>query len=329
MQAIHSMKKSFIIILTTAFSASADHGPGTSGSGFATQTAETLATGKWAASLSHDWTEFGGLNANLSDGVEHLDLIGRANLTTMGISLGVAKDLHVGLNFGYYSARGTKRLIHDHDEAEHHEEEAGHGAKKREFATFDSEGWTDAWVNAKWRAYRGPAGQFALLAGVKLPVGETDILDSGRERVEAASTPGSGAWDGMAGVAYTLQLSEALALDASAQYTFRGEKSGYRIGNRFDAGAALGWRVLGHAANYPQVHVLAEVSYRHIDASKKDGHREPGTGGQALFLSPGARVSFSPEISWTVGAQLPVMQNLNEVQVETCSRISTSLNITF
>lgn len=325
------MKKSIIIILATTLTASADHGPGTSGSGFTTQTAETLAVGKWAASLSHDWTEFGGLNSRLPVNPEHLDLIDRANLTTLGISFGVLENLHLGLNFGYYSAKGTKRLVHNHEEEGHHEEEDEHHEESAmpKFATFESDGWTDTWLNAKYRVYRGPAGQLALLAGVKLPIGETDISDSEGARVEAASTPGSGTWDGMLGAAYTVQLSAAVALDASAQYTFRGEKSGYRMGDRFDAGAALGWRVLGEAQSFPQVHLLGEVAFRHIDASEAGGNRERGTGGVVFFVSPGARVSFSPAMSWTVGAQLPVYQDLNEVQVETRSRISTSFNLAF
>lgn len=341
-----------IITLAAASVLQADHGPGTSGSGFTTQTAETLARGKSAATLAHDWTEFGGLNAQLTPDTEHLDLIDRSNLTTFSISLGVVENLQIGINIGYYSARGTRRLPHSHGEAEdhhdeavheehagaehhhegegeHHEEEGGNDGGKRTFSEFDADGWTDVWLTAKYRLYRGPAGQFAVIGGVKLPTGETRFFDSAGERVEAASTPGSGAWDGMIGGAYTLQLRPELALDASAQYTFRGEKSGYRLGNRFDAGIAAGWRVLGDDGSRTQLHLLGEVSVRHIERSESNGRNEAGTGGTAVFLSPGARLRVGANASWTVGVQIPIHQELNEVQVETSHRFSTSFNFAF
>lgn len=341
-----------IITLAVASVLHADHGPGTSGSGFATQTAETLARGKAAATLSHDWTEFGGLNSQLTPDTEHLDLIDRSNLTTFSISLGVIENLQIGLNIGYYSARGTRRLPHSHGEAEsrhdeaehhehpaephhhhedsgHHDEEDGHAGEKTKFSEFDADGWTDIWVTAKYRLYRGPAGQFAVIGGVKLPTGETRFFDSAGERVEAASTPGSGAWDGMIGGSYTLQLRPELALDASAQYTFRGEKSGYRLGNRFDAGVAAGWRVMGDDSSRTQLHLLGEISVRHIERSESQGRSEAGTGGTAVFLSPGVRLRVGANASWTVGAQLPIHQDLNEVQVETSHRFSTSFNFAF
>ena len=55
--------------------------------------------------------------------------------------------------------------------------------------------------------------------------------------MEPSATAGTGAWDGQAGMAYTVPLSRAVTLDASAIYTFRGEAHDYRLGDRLDLGS--------------------------------------------------------------------------------------------
>ena len=322
------------IIASAATVAHGDHGPGTSASGFNTQTAETLKARQIAGAVTFDWTEFDTPGLGALIGKDHFDLIDRSYLTTFGFSLGVTENLQLGLSFGYYAADGARQIVHDegggeHGEApaegEHHEE----APAAPTLATFEPDGWTDLWLTAKYRIHRGPAGSFSLLGGVKFPVGETRVINSAGERVEPASTPGTGAWDGMAGLAYTLPLTPSLTLDASAQYTIRGEKYDYRLGNRLDAGAALAWRIAGGKDQFPSVHLIGEATVRHVAKSKESGERDGNTGGTALFLSPGVRVGFGEHAAWNVGVQFPVAQELNGDQVETDFRLTTSVNFAF
>ena len=325
------MKTVFFTTLIAA-TAIADHGPGTSGSGFNTQTAETLKAREWDASFNFDWTEFDSPSPSALIGKEHFDLIDRSFLSTFSVSFGATENLQLGLAFGYYAAEGTRRIAHHEEEAEagHHEHaEEHHEETAPSLASFEPDGWTDLWLTGKYRVHRGPAGSFALLGGVKFPVGETRVLDSDGERLEPASTPGSGAWDGMAGAAYTFALTPSLALDASAQYTLRGEKRGYRLGNRLDAGVALGWRIFGEAKSFPQVSLQAEANVRAIGKSDTEEGRDGNTGGTVLFLSPGARVRFTEHAAWSVGVQLPVVQDLNGDQVETAFRVTSGFSFTF
>jgi hypothetical protein len=355
--------------LVTAFFATlltspvlADHGPGTSGSGVSTQSAETLKPRQWSANLQADWTEFDPPGESALIGKDHFDLIDRSFFTTLSISFGITENFQISLSSGYYAASGTRNIVHDHgaegegdehaeedhdaghehgEEHEHaetghehgeeheHGDSHSHGSTKPKLASFDPDGFSDLWLNAKYRLYRGPAGQFAVYAGVKFPVGESRVIDSEGERVEPASTPGSGAWDGMVGGAYTITLSPALALDASAQYIFRGEKFNHRLGNRFDAGVALGWTVRGDAKQYPRVTLIGEGLLRVIAKGEEEGQRDENTGGTTLFLSPGVRVAFSEHAAFTVAAQFPVVQDLNGDQVETSFRVSTSFNVAF
>jgi hypothetical protein len=201
--------------------------------------------------------------------------------------------------------------------------------EETELASFDPDGWTDLWLTAKYRAYHGPAGQFSFLGGVKFPVGETRVYDSAGLRVEPASTPGTGAWDFLTGVAYTFPVTPSITLDASAQYVFRGEKFDYELGDRFDAGIAVGWRFWGGSGRFPNASLIGEANVRHIQVSKEFGGEASDTGGTALFLSPGFRIAFGPHASWSAGVQFPVLQDLNGNQVEARFRISTSFAVSF
>jgi hypothetical protein len=330
-----SVLLSFILLATVA-QCRADHGPGTSGSGAFTESAETLKPRQWSLGARFDWTEFDNpADASLVD-KGHFDLLDRSFLTNFNVSVGVTENFQFGLGFGYYAAEGSREVAHNHGapaEAGHggggNEEEHSEAEKKPEFITFDPDGWTDLWLTGKQRLYRGPAGQFAVFLGVKFPVGETRVLDSEGDRVEPAATPGTGAWDGMIGAAYTQSLAPDVALDVSAQYTFRGEKFDYQLGNRFDIGAALGWRIIGAAQTFPQVSLQAEANVRSVERSESSGEQEENTGGTVLFLSPGARVRFSEHAALSVGVQVPVVQDLNGDQLETAFRFTTSVNISF
>jgi hypothetical protein len=318
--------------VTLAF---ADHGPGTSGSGAFTESAETLKPRQWSATVRADWTEFKTPSDSELADKDSFELIDRAFLTTLNLAVGVTENFQFGLVFGYYAADGTREIEHEHEHeeaaADAHEEaaEEQHSTSKPAFTTYDPDGWTDLWLNAKVRLYRGPAGQFALYGGVKFPVGDDRVINSAGERVEPAATAGTGAWDGMFGAAYTVSLMPDLALDASAQYTLRGEQHHYRLGHRLDAGLALGWRIIGEARSFPQVSLQAEANVRSVAKSKASGERDPDTGGTVLFLSPGVRVRFSEHAAWTLGVQLPTVQHLNGDQVETDFRVTSSVNLTF
>lgn len=292
--------------LITAF---ADHGPGTSGGGVATQTAEILKPGQWSFTLQNDWTDFE--NPELHS-TEEFDLIGSTSLTTFSIARGLTENLQASLIYGYYAAEGAGEMEAD-----------------GERVTFDPDGFTDLWLNAKYRIYRGPIGQFAVYGGVKAPVGETDVLTSEGERAEPPSMPGSGAWDGVVGAAYTFALNPNLSLDASAQYIFRGEHFDYRIGNRIDAGIALGWRVFGGNQRFPQISLMGEALVRSMEKSDSAGETLNNTGGTVLLLAPGLRFGFSPHAALSLSAQIPVAQDLNGTQIESRFRISTALTVTF
>lgn len=298
---------SLAISLITTHAVFADHGPGTSGSGFTTLTAETLKPGQFSSSFQFDWTEF-----DVPGGTpEGVDLLDRSFLSTLNVSYGVLENFQLGLTYGYFAAEGNREF------------------EDGEMVTFDPDGFSDLWFTGKYRFYQGPIGQFAILGGIKFPTGDSTLTNSEGEQVEPSATAGTGAWDGLAGLAYTVPLNAALTLDASTIYTFRGERHDYRLGDRLDAGVSLAWRVCGDVKTYPAVSLVAEATLRHIQKSEEEGESDGNTGGTVLFLSPGVKVSFTEQLAASVGLQLPVLQDVNGDQAETSFRLITSLSFSF
>jgi Putative MetA-pathway of phenol degradation len=306
MKAPYSLSSLFVILISQ-HAALADHGPGTSGSGFTTLSAEILKPGRFSSSVQTDWTEFD-VPAGKPEGV---DLLDRSCLTTFNMSYGIIENVQLGLTYGYYAAEGNREY------------------EKGDELIFDPDGFTDLWLSGKCRVYQGPIGQFALLAGMKAPTGDSTLTNSDGEEVEPSATAGTGAWDAQAGVAYTIPLRPSLTLDASAIYTLRGERHDYRLGDRLDLGTSLAWHLGDAKGTYPQVSLVAEAILRHVQKSEVSGTDDGGTGGTVLFLSPGVKVSFAESMAASLAVQLPVIQNLNGDALETDFRLLAGFSYSF
>lgn len=299
----------------------ADHGPGTSGGGAFTQSAETLKPGKFSIDLRLDYTEFQNLSQQeIQDRAAKagsIDLLDRSFLETVSVSYGVVENFQVGLSIGYYHAIHAREAQFDE------------GSGETEIATFDPDGVTDLWLTGRYRFYRGPVGQFAVFGGVKFPTGRHHAFNSNRERVEPSATAGSGSFDGALGLAFSRYLTSRLTVDVSSQYTLRSEHDNFRLGDRIDAGVAFAYRFTEDIQKFPQFSVFAETNFRYLFKSEDAGERDPNTGGSTLFLSPGFRVGFCPNASFTVGPQFPVLQKLNGEQLKTDYKINGALTLSF
>ncbi len=299
----------------------ADHGPGTSGGGLSVQSGEVLKRGAWSFELRSDYTAF-----NIPSDAEiamkaaaagDIDVLDRSLLHGVSLSYGIAEDLQVSASLGYYTASGGGTVSLNPDT----------GVLTR--STNEPEGFTDLWINGKWAFYKGPAGRFALFGGVKIPTGKKDVLDSNGEPVDFASTPGSGATDFVGGLGYSTFVTSQLTLDASVSSTFRGIYHGYRLGDRLDAGVALGWRLTENIHTFPQSAAFLELNYRSIGKVEVQGAHDDNSGGSAVFLSPGLRFGFSPRASLSFALQLPLGQSPNGAQIETKFKAVAGLSLSF
>jgi hypothetical protein len=346
------MKTLFLIVAAfgcVTVSLFADHGPGTSGGGTSTQSAETLKPGQFSIEARVEATEFEHLSASEINRSavesEHFDLLDRSVLSTLSLAYGIAENFQLSLSIGYYDAENAREAVaagHHHDDAaEEHEHDAGSGeepgheeaehaeAPGIESHSFDPDGLTDLVLAAKYRVYRGPLGQFALIAGVKIPTGRNDVRDSTGEAIDPAAAAGSGSWDFVGGLAYSTFITSQLTVDASIQYTLRTEHDDFKIGDRFDAGVALAYRLTKDIERFPQFSLFVETNVRHLQPSEVGGEEHPNTGGTALLISPGARIRFSRHAAFSVAPHLPVVQDLEGEQLETAFKLTAAFTLSF
>lgn len=309
------------VALATINTAHADHGPGTSGGGVLTQSGETLKPGTFSVEFREDYTEFEHLSQTQIEAktarAGSFDLLDRSFIHSISLSYGIVENFQVGLSLGYYQAVNAREAEYDS------------GTGDTETTTFNPDGLTDLWLSGKYRFYRGPLGSFAVFGGVKFPTGKDNVVNSAGERIEPSATAGSGAYDGMAGLAYSRFLTSRVTLDTSFQYTFRTEANSFKLGDRIDGGLALAYRFTEDVQKFPQVSAFAEANVRYLFKSEDDGASDPNTGGTAVFLTPGVRVLFTRSFAFTLSSPLPVLQNLNGEQLKTSYKINAALTVSF
>lgn len=313
---------------TPAESVRKDHGPGTSGGGLNTRSAETLKPNAFSATMRLDFTRFERLSNDdieeLTRGVSgdhaHFDAVRWSMLETLELAFGAVEDFEVGFSFGYYRANDV-REGHLHEDGTYGFHDFG-----------DISGATDTWISAKGRLSKGPGGQFAVFGGVKLPTGDDDETNeggAGNATLEPSLQPGSGTFDLQIGAAYSRWLTEHITLDASASYTWRSEEDDFKIGDLILVGVAAAYRLTEDAGVFPRTSVFAELALRHLFENEEHGEEVSNSGGTVLFAGPGVRVGLSDRFSWDLALQLPVVQELNEPQQWTLHKVSTGITLSF
>ncbi len=312
---------SIACLLALELVAHADHGPGTSGGGTSTQSAQTLAPNTLSFEYRSEYTEF--KQARRSEVLHRaekagsFDALARSFLHKFSADFGLAEDLQVGLTLGYYDATGTREGEFEADEGE------------LAIHDFDPDGLTDLWVRGKFRFCKGPEGQVAVFGGVKFPTGKFRIKNDAGEFIEPSATPGTGAYDVMVGLAFSRWLTEQISMDASAQYTRRGQRNRFKLGDRIDAGVAVNVRLTEAMDQYPRTSLFVEAIVRHLLENQDRGSHDSHTGGTALFLSPGIRVDVCENVAITLAPQFPAVQNLNGEQQETDIKVVSAVTVTF
>ena len=299
----------------------ADHGPGTSGGGLLTQSAETLKPGKFTADVRADFTEFEQVSLGASQEkaarAGSFDILDRSLITSLSIACGVFENFQLTATMGYYSAVRAREVEFNAEE------------DVSEITTYNPNGLTDLWLTGKYRFYRGPVGQFAIMSGIKFPTGRWDVKNSAGELVEPSATAGSGSWDALFGAAYSRFITARCTLDISFQYILRTEAHGFRLGDRIDFGLATAYRLLGDVHKYPQLSLFGETNFRYLFETQENGEPDANTGGATLFLTPGFRVRFAKWCNFSISSPLPVVQVLNGEQLKTAYKITAELSFAF
>jgi hypothetical protein len=231
----------------------------------------------------------------------------------------------------------------------------------------DSAGVGDLSVLAQYRLLNNRTMQteLSLLLGLQLPTGDTSVNAAAGERFETEFQPGSGAWDGMFGLALTKRLG-LWSFDANVLYVLATEGAqDTDLGDRFQYNAALSYRLVGGlwgpagpmragalpepmyhggpkshthkhkhaheeapASQGPALDLVLELNGEWHARQEIAGVKDPNSGGNVVLLSPGLRLSYE-RWSGFVSVGVPIVNDLNGLQAEPDWRVLTGVAVNY
>jgi hypothetical protein len=242
-----------------------------------------------------------------------------------------------------------------------------HGGVPEIHELGDSAGVGDLSVFAQYRLLnnRATSTEVSLLLGLQLPTGDTSVNAVGGERFETEFQPGSGAWDGMFGLALTKRFG-LWSFDANVLYVLATEGAQEtNLGDRFQYNAALSYRLVGGlwdssrrmragalpepmyhggpkthvhrhgpshvevpAAQGPALDLVLEINGEWHARQEIAGATDPNSGGNVVYLSPGVRLSYE-RWSGFVSVGVPLVNDLNGLQAEPDWRVLSGVAVNF
>jgi hypothetical protein len=233
-------------------------------------------------------------------------------------------------------------------------------------ARGDASGIGDIALLGQYRFFndRATRTEAALLLGVKTPTGKSSVGDSAGERFEAEFQPGTGSWDGLFGLALT-QRSGAWSFDANVLYQLA--TTGTQdtdLGDRLQYNLAVSYRIAGSNSGFgkpmragvlpepmyhggpkqrghahahdappaaptsPTLDLVLELNGEWHGRQEIAGAKDENSGGNVVYLSPGARLSFGT-LSGFASVGIPVANHVNGTQAEPASRVLTGIAVSF
>ena len=195
-----------------------------------------------------------------------------------------------------------------------------------------SSGVGDALILMKYNFNKvfGPFSTLALGLGAKIPVGSSTEKNNQGIILNADLQPGSNAWD----IIYWLSSSKNFdfrpSFTVSTRFTYRVtgsnnsylENSTYKFGNEFQAFLSVSdqFLLLKNIVN-PSI----SFKYRNAIKDKIDGFDLNNTGGNWVFIIPNFSMAISPNLSFSVKAELPIYSNVDGTQLTPTYRLTSGL----
>ena len=334
------------LLLIGAGPALADHmGPNGfgSGGGMSVFTPDTLDGGHWAAGLRLAYTRpeqrsDAELEALAAQHIHAHNTDYNLN-ASIGAAYGLSHHLTISAELPYVRRDRLREGEHGH---------SGGGVSTSVEQLGSVAGIGDLNLLAKYRVTEGASPSFAIIAGIKVPTGNTHRRSPDGERLETEHQPGTGSWDPIVGASAAATIG-AVQLTGSALYQFSTTGAQQtRLGNRLQAGIALSHRfgaaphMHGESLDHHHGDELDELDEHHEHAhSTFDGFVElagewegrervgaaveDASGGKWAWVAPGLR--FNSASGWSASAAfaLPVWQRIRASHPENDYRLTLSL----
>lgn len=174
--------------------------------------------------------------------------------------------------------------------------------------TWNFGGWGDVQLLGNYAIQNGPAG---IIAGVKLPTGNTNVKNSDGEKAERTLQPGTGTTDALFG-AYYNHASAKSPHSWFAQGLWQGAQNEYdnfRPGDKTTVDVGYNYAMNPKWGISLQTNGLIKKKDRGDEADRED------SGGEYVFLSSGVGYLITPQIKIYGFVQQPLYQHVNGVQL--------------
>lgn len=322
----------FLVLLFSIYSNSvlADHGSIGFGIGTAspiiTQTGITLPQGKIATGLITQFTRFNKVSGNRLAAISsaaptepHSDVHSTQSLTVPQVfaAIGITDDLTLGTRFSYVR-RDDVLSAHDFG-AEFHDQ-------------GNPDGFGGVSFFGQYRIFRSEddLNHLSVVVGLKTPTGATRQLDkSSGELIEVHSQPSSGSWNPSAGLNFTRAMGK-FSFDSSVLYTVATSGArGTDLGDIFEYNFALSYAFVGQArdalfasSNQSQWTGILELNGTWQDYLRTRGMRDPNSGGNVVWISPGVRYSAGSNWNAALSIGTPIVKETNGFQTDPDYRIT-------
>jgi len=228
-------------------------------------------------------------------------------------------------------------------------------------------GFSDVTFLGQYRFFNDKKAQteVAVLLGVKAPTGVTNRVDNEGQLFDAEFQPGTGAWNGLFGLAVTKRFG-SWSLDGNVLYILSSTGTqDTNLGDRFLFNAALSYRLTGGTAEKnalthmhlgadrpepmyhggpkegsvhsraepaasptPALELVVELNGEWHDKQVTADVVDQNSGGTVIYLAPGVRLSYD---KWSTYASfgIPVVNQQNGIQPEPSWRLITGVSLAF
>lgn len=324
---------------TSVWACNSSHVLGAGGSGAVyTMSADTMKEGDFYIGINTESLQ----NNPLSDerikfetenGAEHIHGIDAINMHSVSLSYGITDVLTLNVLLPYMETINVRagELVGDQGEIHPHGDVNGIG---------------DISTLLQYKILDDEKNKIALLAGIKVPTGKTDIQDEG-EVLELDLQPGSGSWDYYAGAVLSKEFNDfSLHSNILYKYTTKGDLDS-ELGNVFSYNLAFSYKLIdeepahdfiketpeeheAHNDNFDfSVDIFLEFNGEYVQENEEHGIAVENTGGNVIFMTTGFQLITNKSYSAFFAVGIPIYENYNGIQNESKYKATIGIGKSF
>lgn len=322
-----------LMLSTPIWACNSSHVLGAGGSGAVyTMSANTMNEGGFylgfnAERVSNSLLKDATILSALQNGSEHLHNVDAIHSYSLSLSYGISDTLTLNMQVPYLSRTGIRAGEFDGGVPEIHPHS-------------DAEGIGDISTILQYKFYDKEKTKIALLAGIKMPTGKTDVQELG-EALEADLQPGTGSWDLFGGIAFTKDF-DTISMHSNLLYKYnnRGvERS--QLGDVFNYNFALSYKLIEAEHEHNTLHLHSEKDFGYtvnifmelngewVDKDRFNGVVAQNTGHHVLFATTGFQVSTPNDYALFFTISAPIYQDFNGIQNEISYKSSIGIGKSF